>query len=103
MGKCDHMHATTNTLQVPPESIDAAVQGFRQNTMPALQNQEGFRGLYFLVNREEGKILAVTLWTSLDLQQQAFEATEKLRSGIQERSGAGVPPVFEHYEVALEG
>jgi heme-degrading monooxygenase HmoA len=50
-------------------SVGDAVALFRASVVPALQEQEGFEGVYVLLS-DEGKVLALTFWES----EEAAEA-----------------------------
>ena len=57
------MHARVTTVQVRPERLDE-LQRLVQEAVDALHQQPGFRGLTFLVDRDNSKGLIQTLWDS---------------------------------------
>ena len=56
------MHARISTLEGSPEHIDEGLRQVRQNVLPQLQQQEGFKGMVALANRQTGTTLGITFW-----------------------------------------
>ncbi len=67
------MFARVTLGEAPPERLDHMTHEIREHVLPALRMQDGFAGVLLLVERESGRVLAVTLWES----QQAMNATEE--------------------------
>ncbi len=77
----------------------ALQQGFEGQT-DALEQLDGFRGAYLLIDREGGKGMTVTLWEDEAAMQQSAERANQMRSEATEPSGASIESV-DGYEVAL--
>ena len=50
------MYARVNTFEGPPDRIDEAVRNVREQILPQLQRQDGFKGLIGLVERQDGRL-----------------------------------------------
>jgi heme-degrading monooxygenase HmoA len=91
---------TLAEIDVVRIGIDQAVERFRELIIPALAEQEGFKGFYLLTT-PTGKGLVLTFWDS----EEAAEAS--LASGYYATqlekfvTFFSAPPGREHYDVAL--
>ena len=94
------MYARVTTLEGPPDKIDDATRHVREQTLPQLQQMDGFEGFVTLVDRQSGKQLAVALWESEEALRATEEAVSSMRSGVAEAAGGTVAGV-ERYEVAV--
>ena len=56
------MYARVTTTQFSPYRLDEAIQIAREHTVPAAQQQDGFKGYLMLVDRSTGKGITITLW-----------------------------------------
>ena len=66
--------------------------------MPALKQIDGYAGVMGLADRGSGKVIAVTLWESLEAMRASAEAANQLRSDSAETAGESIVAV-EEYEV----
>jgi heme-degrading monooxygenase HmoA len=65
------------------------------------KNVAGFKGAYLLVNRQNGRIMGITLWDTEADMRATTAASERLRAaGTQVVSGT--TPTPEEYEVVVE-
>jgi len=48
------------------EPVDDAIRVTRERVVPVVLSLPGSRGGYFLVNRQEGRTISITLWASQD-------------------------------------
>ena len=94
------MYARVSTYRGSAEQIDQGIRQIRENILPRVQKLDGYRGVYFLVDRQSGKSMTVTLWESERAMRASEEAANQLRSDSAEATGATVEGV-ERYEVAL--
>ena len=79
---------------------DEVVEGFQGQT-DALRQLDGFKGAYFLVDREGGKAMTVTLWESREALEASAERAKQMRSEATGQAGASTVSV-DTYEVAIE-
>ena len=93
------MFARVGTYQSKPEDIDKVTSSFQGRT-DTVQNLQGFRDAYLLVDRKSGKAVTVTLWESEQALADSAEAAGKLRSAAADEFGGTILSV-ETYEVAL--
>jgi heme-degrading monooxygenase HmoA len=76
------MYARVTTIEGAPGKIDDAERHMQEQTLPQLQQMEGFKGFLALGDRQSGKVIGVAFWES----EEALRATEQAVSGV--RSGA---------------
>ena len=74
------------------------MQGFRDRVIPVLETQPGFDGYLILLNREEGKLLGITLWDTEENGRLAGARLEQERRTGDEQMGTN-SPVPELYDV----
>ena len=94
------MYARVTTIEGAPGKIDDAERHMQEQTLPQLQQMEGFKGFLALGDRQSGKVVGVAFWES----EEALRATEQAVSNV--RSGAagaadGVVAGVEEYEVLV--
>ncbi len=94
------MFARVSTYQGSPQQIDEGLDHARQSILPRVQEVDGFEGVYYLVDRQSGKALSITLWESEEAMRASEEEANKLRGESAEAAGATVEGV-ERYEVAI--
>ena len=96
------MYARVTTLEGPPDKMDDGTRHIQEQTLPQLQQMDGFEGFVTLADRQSGKQLAVALWES----EEALRATEVevagVRSGAAEALGGTVAGVEQYEVIALE-
>jgi heme-degrading monooxygenase HmoA len=92
--------ARVSTFTGTSDEIDEAIRHVRENVVPRTEQLDGFKGAYFLIDRENGKSLAVTLWESEEAMSASEDAANSLRSEIAESLGTQMIGV-ERYEVAV--
>ncbi len=119
------MYARVIEVKVSPNRVDEAIRLFRSSVVIAAKQQQGFKSIRLLVERNTGQLQSTSLWeTEADLR-----ATEEGSTYLQEQlakfsSGTDVTevventyrqeqlarfislfitrPVVTHYEVAAE-
>ena len=94
------MYARVTTLEGTPDKMDDATRHVREQTLPQLQQMDGFKGFVALGDRQSGKLLGVAFWESEETLQATEEAVSGVRSGVAEAAGGTVAGV-EHYEVVV--
>ncbi len=96
------MYARVLTVQVLPGRVDEGIRIYRDSVVPAAKQQQGFKGLYDLIDRNTGKCLSIALWDS-EADMLAGEASGYLREQIAKVGATlAAPPTTEHYEVAVQ-
>ena len=94
------MFARVSTFTGASDQVDEAVRQVREDVLPRTEQLDGYKGAYLLVDRENGKSLAVTFWESEEAMRESEEATSTLRSEIADALGTQMIGV-ERYEVAV--
>ena len=79
---------------------DALVDGFNSVT-DQLREVDGFKGAYFLIDREGGKAMSVTLWESNDALEASVDRANQMRDEATSQADTSTVSV-DHYEVAIE-
>ena len=94
------MFARVSTYQGDPGQIDQGLAYDLENILPKVNQIDGFEGLYYLVDRESGKALSMTLWESEQTMRASEEEANRLRTESAESASATVESV-QRYEVAI--
>lgn len=94
------MFARVSTYRGDPAQIDEGLDRARQDIIPRVRQLDGFKGIYYLVDRESGKALSVVFYETEEAMRASEEAANRLRSESADASGATVEGV-ERYEVAI--
>jgi heme-degrading monooxygenase HmoA len=91
------MFARVQTVHQPAKKLDELAEVAR-NQLPAAHGLQGFKGFYYLTDREHEKALMISLWeTEADLRQLEVHA---VRQQAEAEAGIKSPP-SEIFEVAL--
>ena len=94
------MFARVSTYQGDPAQIDQGLDYARENILPRVKQVDGFEGVYYLVDRQSGKALTITLWKSEEALRASEEEANRLRSESAESASATIENV-ERYEVGF--
>ena len=94
------VYARMSTLEGSPEHIDEGLRQVRENGLPQLQQQEGFKGMVALADRQTGKTLGITFWESEEALKASEEAGDRVREDAAEAMSETIAAV-ERYEVGL--
>ena len=84
-------YVRTTTLQGDPSKLEDGVRFFREQSVATARQQRGFQGARLLVDRQSGKVMAVTLWESEDAARAAESAMNQSRTQGAEMVGATNP------------
>lgn len=93
------MYARSTTYQARPGSIDEGIAYVRDEVMPAAMAMDGCVGLSMICDRESGRCIATSAWSTQDALNSSEAAMEPKR-----RRGAeifGAPPSVERWEIAV--
>ncbi len=94
------MFARMSILEGSPDQLDEALRHVREQVLPLLQQQDGFKGFVALADRQSGKMIGIGLWESEQAMRASEEAGDRARSDSAEAVSAAVEGV-ERYEVGL--
>ena len=94
------MYARLTTIEGLPDKMDDATRHVREQTLPQLQQMEGFKGLVAMGDRQSGKLLGWAFWENEEALRATEEAMPSVRSGAAEAAGGTVASV-EQFEVVV--
>jgi hypothetical protein len=94
------MFARIVTFQRSASSLDESARLAREQVIPLIRRQPGYRGAYVLVDRASGKQLGITLWDSPE-HASGSAAHNDVRDQTSRDLGDATPPVTEVFEVDL--
>lgn len=94
------MYARTTTIQADRSKVEDGIRHVRDQVFPAVTAIDGCAGMSLLVDRESGRCIATTAWTSDAAMQASAEQVKPLRAGAEERLGASTSDVAT-WEVAV--
>ena len=92
------MFARVTRFNIRPESLQQGHHQIEEHLIPALRMQKGYSGDLLLANKEDGKMLAVTLWED----EQQMHATDEAAHWFRVFGAAAVEGTVtdvETYEV----
>jgi heme-degrading monooxygenase HmoA len=93
------VHARMSTLE-GPDQMDEGLRQVREQVLPLLQYQDGFKGFIALGDRQSGKLIGVSFWESEQAMQASEEVGDRRRSHTAEATSDTIADV-ERYEVGL--
>ena len=96
------MFARLLVIQLKVEQIDEASMLFEESVIPLAKDKKGYKGAYFLTDRNTGKCIIMTQWET----EEDMLATEKSRF-FQEQLVKFIgffksDPIREAYEIVIE-
>jgi len=92
------MFARVSTFRGTPEGVVKSLDR-APDVLERAEAIAGFKGLYYLVDRESGKTMSITLWETESDLQASVEAANQIRSDETAADGSEILAV-EHFEVA---
>ncbi len=94
------MFARMSILEGSPDQVDEGLRHVREQVLPFMQQQDGFKGFIVLSDHQTGKVIGVSLWESEQAMRTSEEAGDRARGDSAEVvSASGVD--VERYEVGL--
>src|SRR5579883_2442318 len=95
------MYARVITFHYQPGKVDEALHILRENVVPELQQQPGFKGATNLVDYSHDKVIGITLWENEGAL--AGSGMSKLQARFAQISTLlAAMPTVEVYEVSDE-
>lgn len=91
------MFARIGAWRGSPAELERWISRAREQVKPSIQRDPGLKAVYWLVDREGGKALIVTMWES----EAAMSASEHARARRQTATSAatGARVTTDRYEV----
>ena len=95
------MFARLSIVQINLNNIEESGKLYKESVMPAMKKQKGYKGVYLLGDRKNGKSIAISLWES---EEDAI-ANEKSGYYLEQlkkfKDVFTSQPIIEGYEVIL--
>ena len=91
--------ARVTWIKVPPDQAKRAIDSYRSDVLPALENLEGFCSASFLMNRS-GRAVSTATFDSREAMERNREQARELRNVRSREMGADVVDVGE-FELAI--
>jgi len=101
-GEVPRMFADVITLQLLPDHISQAELLWHGEAVPALEEQIGYQGSFFAIERETGHALGVTFWRTREDLKDVLESGlyERLFNAFAQAETLVVPAIRHAHEVA---
>ena len=93
------MFARSTTINGDSGAIDAGIAYVRDQVMPMLSEMPGYVGLSMMVDRESGRAIATTSWTTYDAMTASAANVSDSRAKAAEIMGG--TPVVDEWEIAM--
>lgn len=91
----------TRLAGLPPERMDATLEKFQHEHLPALEQLEGFKGVEVMVDRGGGRALAITYWETQDALRRSDKLAAAARAAAVSRLDPDRDPIIDRYEVLV--
>ena len=96
------MFAPLTTMQCLPDRVDDFAELYEEQVIPIAQAQIGYRGMYLLLDRGEGKVVAISLWDREE-DAAAHELSAKHRDQLSQLAAyLTAAPDGQSYEVGVD-
>jgi heme-degrading monooxygenase HmoA len=93
------VHARVSTYDLSPDKFEDGIRGFRE-AMNRIRELDGLHEVFFLVDRENGQAVTITLWDDAATMTASRVAATRARSDAA-RSADGVVKSSCEYEVVI--
>jgi heme-degrading monooxygenase HmoA len=95
-------HMRVNSLRAAPEKLEDGIRFVREQVVPLLKQQAGFRATMMGVNRENGRVYVTSAWETAEARQASDAAVREQRRQAAELMGGGQVSVDEYEVVFIE-
>jgi len=91
------MFARIGTWQGSPDEVERWISRAREQVKPSVQQDPGLKAAYWLVDRQGGKGLIITIWESEEAMRSSEQARARRQAVTSAATGAKV--TTDRYEV----
>ena len=91
------MFARLGAWQGSAAELERWIERAREHVKPSIREDAGLKAAYWLVDRESGKALIVTLWEIEEAMRASEEARRRRQAATSAATGAQV--TTERYEI----
>ena len=96
------MHARQSTLQVSPDKLDGMVAKLRDEQLPKIKEQQGYKGFTIHADRSSGQVVGISYWESEEAMRASEEAGDQARREAAETGEASAEPEVARFEVLFD-
>jgi heme-degrading monooxygenase HmoA len=93
------MFGRSTIINADPAKFDEGVRIYREEVIPAVQGQPGFKGGFSMSDRSSGRSISITFWETEDDMRNSEAAANSIRSESVAKLGITEPPTVERMEV----
>ena len=98
IGKKAVMFARVTSGDLSPEDVEKFVAMVRDQVDPRAEKLGGFKGGYWLADRESGRVMGITMFESEEALRASQSQADRIRDESSRQAGL-TPPSFTSYEV----
>jgi heme-degrading monooxygenase HmoA len=95
------MHARIGRVSFSPDKADEVAQNVKQNVVPRLEQQDGFKGFTLLLDKSGGEGVGISFWESEEALRATDSVADEVRGGVAE-AVSGSDEGRTNYEVAFD-
>jgi heme-degrading monooxygenase HmoA len=92
----------TNTGQVSPDKVDTLIERMRDEALPTVRAQRGFRALNLGVDRDNSRFAIISVWDTPADRDASFASIQDMRTRLFADTGAQNVEVAEYETVHVE-
>jgi hypothetical protein len=98
------MYARVTSVDASKELIDSGIDSFKNDVLSTARGIDGYKGAMLFVDRETGKGIGISLWSSEEARARADAEMNEVRAKTLEAMGvdASAIPSAALYEIAVE-
>jgi heme-degrading monooxygenase HmoA len=93
------MYGRSTEFTGDPANVDRGIQMFKEEVIPAVSGQKGYKGAISMSDRSSGKGISITLWETEEDMRASEEAANQVRSSTLAELGITAPPSVDRMEV----
>jgi len=93
------VYARSTTFQAQPDSIDEGIAFVKDEVLPTLTGTDGCIGLSMICDRESGRCITTSAWSSEDAMSSTEQTVQPLRQRGAEIFGG--EPTVDRWEIAV--
>lgn len=97
------MYSRVATFTAQTGKFDEIIKLVRESFVPKVKKAKGFKGVFFLTNRETGKGVWITLWNSQADLTAALNSAAYKEETLKIQPLVTGPGTSEQYEVSVKG
>ena len=95
------MYARIPTFKVGARNVDASIRFLEETTLPKIRRLHGWKGLSYLVNREQGLVRVIAFYETHEDLDLSAETAKGLRDEFADKFGGELVSLDE-WEVPLD-